>query len=207
MRSSALLPSRRCTSLLLSLVLVFLAAPPLAAQRGALTLSQSLDGLVGQAATILRGHVVSARVEPHPQFTNLYTIVVTLRVEKVLKGRAGTTFTFRQYIWDIRDRFDAAGYKKGQHLLLLMNPPSRYGLSSPAGLEQGRFRILTDNQGNQYALNGHANAGLFRSMTARLEKQGLKLRPALAAMIQQHRAGPVQLDELEELIGAVGGGR
>ncbi len=180
--------------------LALLLVSPLAAQRGALTLPRSLDQLVDQAATIIRGHVVSARVERHPTLTNLHTIVVTLRVQQTLKGQAGQTFTFRQYIWDVRDRFDAAGYRKGQHLLLLMNPPTRYGLSSPAGLGQGRFRILRDAQGREYALNGHANAGLFRQMAPRLEKRGLPLPPAMARMVTQHRAGPVQLDELQDLI-------
>ena len=180
--------------------LTLLLASPLAAQRGALTLPRSLDQLVDQAATIIRGHVVSARVERHPTLTNLHTIVVTLRVQQTFKGQAGQTFTFRQYIWDVRDRFDAAGYRKGQHLLLLMNPPTRYGLSSPAGLGQGRFRILVDRQGREYALNGHANAGLFRQMSQRLEKSGRTLQPSLAQLADQHRSGPVQLDDLQNFI-------
>ena len=185
--------------------LTLLLASPLAAQRGALTLPRSLDQLVDQAATIIRGHVVSARVERHPTLTNLHTIVVTLRVHQTFKGQAGQTFTFRQYIWDVRDRYDAAGYRKGQHLLLLMNPPTRYGLSSPAGLGQGRFRILVDRQGREYALNGHANAGLFRQMSQRLKKSGRTLQPSLAQLADQHRSGPVQLDDLQNLIRTLAG--
>ena len=124
----------RRASLALGLVLFGLtSARPLLAQRGALTRSRNLGELVSQSAVILRGHVVSVRAEPHPELTNLWTIVVTLRVREVLKGDAGPTFTFRQFIWDIRDRYDAAGYRKGQELLLLMNPTTRYGLSSPVG--------------------------------------------------------------------------
>jgi hypothetical protein len=41
---------------------------------------------VQRAGTIVRGNVVSATVEPHPQFPNLQTVVVTLSVSKVLKG-------------------------------------------------------------------------------------------------------------------------
>ncbi len=185
--------------------LTLLLASPLAAQRGALTLPRSLDQLVDQAAIIIRGHVVSARVERHPTLTNLHTIVVTLRVHQTFKGQAGQTFTFRQYIWDVRDRYDAAGYRKGQHLLLLMNPPTRYGLSSPAGLGQGRFRILVDRQGREYALNGHANAGLFRQMAPRLEKRGRTLQPSLAQLADQHRSGPVQLDDLQNFIRTLAG--
>ena len=175
--------------------------PPAAhAQRAAITLPRHLGQLVDQAATILRGYVLLARVEPHPELTNLYTVVVTLRVQETLKGSAEQTFTFRQYIWDIRDRYDTAGYRKGQHLLLLLNRPSEYGLSSPAGLEQGRFRILRDPQGNEVAVNAHGNAGLFRNLPAHLSQKGVQLSPRLSSLVAQQRAGPVSLDDLRELI-------
>ena len=45
--------------------------------------------------------VVSVRMEKHPELTNLDTVVVTLRVRETLKGQAGETFTFRQYVWDL----------------------------------------------------------------------------------------------------------
>jgi len=91
---------------------------PLSAQRGAITLPQNLNELVDEAAVIVRGQVLSARVEPHPDLKGLFTVVATLRVDETLKGNPGPIFTFRQFIWDVRDRYDAAGYRKGQHLLL-----------------------------------------------------------------------------------------
>jgi hypothetical protein len=151
--------TRAAWRVFLTLALPFVLSSPLYAQRGALTRSRNLGELVSQSAVILRGNVISARAEPHPDLTNLWTVVVTLQVRETLKGEAGPTFTFRQFIWDIRDRYDAAGYRKGQDLLLLMNPPTRYGLSSPAGLEQGRFRIQRDGAGRETAVNGHGNAG------------------------------------------------
>src|SRR5688572_16742314 len=118
-------------------ILLFVAAcvatAPAFAQRGAMTVPRNLDQLTDRAADILRGTVVKAHVEKHPQLTNLDTVVVTLRVRETLKGQASGTYSFRQYIWDVRDRYDNAGYRKGQDLLLLMIAPSRYGLSSPAG--------------------------------------------------------------------------
>jgi len=191
--------ARAC--LALGLVLLGLtSARPLLAQRGALTRSRNLGELVSQSAVILRGHVVSVRAEPHPELSNLWTIVVTLRVREVLKGDAGPTFTFRQFIWDIRDRYDAAGYRKGQQLLLLMNPVTRYGLSSPAGLEQGRFRIRRDRDGRELAVNGHGNANLFRDLQQQLTRKRIELAPQAANLIQQHPSGPLPLDGLRDMI-------
>ena len=117
---------------------------PLAAQRGHLTVSRNLDFLVSQAATIVEGSVVGWSVAKHERFTNLDILSVTIQVKDVLKGEAGETLTFRQHISDIRDRWDGAGYRKGQKVLLLINQVNRYGLTSTSGVQQGRFRIRRD---------------------------------------------------------------
>jgi hypothetical protein len=149
--------SLRAASLLTLLLLVSTGQ----AQRGAMTLPRSLEQITQQADLIVQGSIVSVKVEPHPQFHNLRTVLVTFAVEDALKGKAGKTLQFRQFIWDSRDRGDSAGYRKGQQLLLMLNRPSEYGLTSPVGLEQGRFEISRDATGNLIAVNGRGNAGLL----------------------------------------------
>ena len=192
-------PWRRLAQAAGACLALLILSVPARGQRGALTRSRNLAQLVAQSAVIVRGYVVSARVEPHPDLQHLFTVVVTLRVAETLKGEAGRTFTFRQFIWDVRDRYDAAGYRKGQHLLLLMNPTTRYGLTSPAGLEQGRFRISRDAAGQESAVNGRGNAGLFRGLEQRLQSKRVNLGPRATALIQQQQAGPIALDDLREL--------
>jgi len=169
-----------------------------------MVLPRNLDQLTDRASDILRGTVVSARVEKHPELTNLDTVVVTLRVTETLKGGAAGTFTFRQYLWDIRDRWDAAGYRKGQDLLLLLNAPTRYGFTSPVGIEQGRFRIEPDGKGGLRALNGTGNARLFDGL-AGSPARGIALTPAGESLVAKHRKGPIELGQLEDLIRAYGG--
>lgn len=200
----------RCTTvrrMSLSLVIGSLLSSPASAQRGAVVLPQNLGDLVDEAAVIVRGQVVSARVEPHPDLQGLPTVVVTLRVAETLKGTTEATFTFRQFVWDVRDRSESRDYRKGDHLLLLLIKPSPYGLSSPAGLEQGRFRIELDSTGRQVAVNGHGNAGLFRELAPRLNAKGVALSPRLAAMVAQASPGAVPLDDLRELIRQMAGSK
>jgi hypothetical protein len=199
--SDPLAPKLRRGTLILAACL--LAAPALA-QRGAITLPRNLDQLTDRAADIVRGTVVEARVEKHPELTHLNTIVVTLRVRETLKGSAAGTFTFRQYIWDIRDSYDAAGYRKGQDVLLLMNAPTRYGLSSPAGMEQGRFRIQRDRAGREVAVNGTGNARLFAGLEDSVKK-GVPLTARQARLAAKHRSGPVEVSELTAMIRAYSG--
>ena len=173
------------------------------AQRGALTVQRNLDRLVDRSAVILRGQILSAHVEKHPELNALDTVVVTLRVLESLKGDAGKTFTFRQYVWDFRDSADTVGYRKGQEFLLLMIAPSRYGLSSPAGLEQGRFRIRRDAAGRATAVNAHGNARLLDGIAEQLAKEGKSVSPSLARTVESHQKGPIDLEELTSLIHAL----
>lgn len=172
----------------------------LQAQRGAVTQSRNLVQLVDQSERIVQGRVISARVERHPELRHLFTVVVSLRVEETLKGPAEDTVTFRQFIWDVRDRSDVAGYRKGQRLLLLLNPTTTYGLSSPAGLQQGRFRIGRDTDGNLVATNGLGNAALLRGLDQELPKRKVRLSQRLSTLVSSHRAGPIRADDLRDLI-------
>lgn len=130
----------------------------------------------------------------------MWTVLVTLRVEESLKGSVGEQFTFRQFIWDARDRATTAGYRKGQSLLLLMNRTTPYGLTSPRGLGQGRFQLTRDRTGKQWAVNEYRNAGLFRGLEEELPRRGIRLPKPLATLVAEHRAGPVLRDDLLELI-------
>ena len=190
---------KRAFLLLSVLGLALLASAPAAAQRGAITVSRNLSQLTDRAGIIVRGNVISAKVEKHPELGG-HTIVVTLRVKKTLKGQVGDTFVFRQYIWDIRDRYDAAGYQKGQEVLLMMLTPNRYGLTSPAGMDQGRFRILRNREGKEVAVNGVGNFKLFHGMEAQVQAKAARLSPQLAKMLQEKRARPVPVQDLELLI-------
>jgi hypothetical protein len=176
------------------------AASAAVAQHGALTVPRNLERLVAGSADIVRGRVLTARVEKHPELTNLDTLVVTLKLSETIKGEARGTYTFRQYLWDLRDVRDAAGYYKGQEYVLLMNAPSRYGLTSPVGMEQGKFRVVHDGAGRALAVNGRSNAFLMRGVDTELAKGGRVLPEVSANLVSKHQQGPIPVDDLVRLI-------
>ncbi len=135
---------------------------PAVAQRGAITVPRNLDELTDGAQDIIRGTVTDARVEKHPELDNLTPSWSRFACARRSRARRASTYTFRQYIWDLRDRSDVAGYRKGQELLLLMNGSSRYGLTSPVGLEQGRFRIQRDRSGREIAIERRGQCAAVR---------------------------------------------
>lgn len=189
-----------CAGVLAVAVACLALAAPAAGQRGFLTQPMNLAELVDRAAIIVRGSVIESRVEKHPELSSIWMAVITLRVDEALKGSPGKTYTYRQFLWDARDREDAAGYKKGGEVLLLLTQPSEYGLSAPVGIEQGRFTLTTDALGAKHAVNGAGNAGLFRNLPTDLARKGVEVSPQVAAMVAGTQSGPVAWDELRALI-------
>jgi hypothetical protein len=192
---------RRSVVLLVLLALV----SPAPAQRGAMVAPMDLGAMVDEAGIIIRGHIVQTRYEKHPELKNLDTLVITVRVAETLKGSVGETYTFRQFIWDIRDRNDHAGYKKGQEVLFLLLAANENGLSSPSGLDQGKFRIERNARGEAMATNGWGNRELFKNVPSRLKTKGAQISArAMQAATRQTR-GPVLLDDLREIIRGLAG--
>jgi len=159
----------------------------------------TLPELTQRAAIIVQGRVIEARYEGHPDYPHVSTVLVTLQVEQMLRGPARQLFSFRQYIPPLEAEKGKRGYAVGQRLLLFLPQPSRYGLSSPLGREQGRFRILRDRQGNELVQNGFGNAGLFKTLPEAAAKAGVSLSPSQLRLASVKR-GPVPLEEFLTLV-------
>jgi hypothetical protein len=188
----------------LLVVLSFLPwAPPASTQSDALTLPRNLAQLVDESELIVQGRVTSVTLEPHAQLNNLQTVVVTLQVEETLKGAAPASYTFRQAAIGRREQQQMMGYRVGQRLLLTLIRPSFYGLSSPAGMQQGRFSIAAGPNGKLHASNGVSNAGLFRGLETQLQASGTHISPEIHGMIAQQKTEPLPLDQLKILIRSI----
>lgn len=171
----------------------------LSGQATALTLPQNLSELVGQSQLVVQGWVRQVAVAPHPTLRNLMTLVVTVQVEDTFKGSAPANYTFRQAVIDRRDLESKLDYRPGEHVVLFLIKPSTYGLSSPAGLEQGRFRISTTKQGKLVAINRVGNAGLFRGIPEEVQ-QDSSLKPSTRSLLSKPNPGPIDLQQLKTIV-------
>jgi len=190
----------RTLAILTLYICALLSALPSSAQSNAITLPRNLGELVLESETVVQGWVTSVTLEPHTQLRNLVSVVVAMRVEDTLKGSATNSYTFRQAVIDRKDLREKLGYRTGQHLLMILYKTSQFGLTSPAGMEQGRFRIESASSGKQMATNGFGNAGLFRGLDSQLKARSLQLEPEIQAMILNPGVGPASLDQLKSLI-------
>jgi len=161
--------------LLLTLVMAA-ASLPLRAQF--LTRQVNLAYLARRADVVVQGRVANVRYEGLPGYPNIPTVVVTVQVERMLRGPEGGQYTFRQWLLGREMYRGKGGYMAGQRLLLFLPSPSQYGLSSPLGREQGLFRIAPDARGQETIANGYGNAGLFKGVAEHAEENGAPLDEA-----------------------------
>ena len=148
---------------------------------------------------IVQGSVLRVRYENHPEFTNIPTVEVTLEVENMLRGPSGPTYTFREALIGVKSRNVKQGYKIGQRLMLFLPFPSRYGFSSPVGIEQGRFHIIRLPTGEENIVNEIGNAGLFKDIENTAFMAGISLSPKHKRLAEK-KQGPVSLEEFTALV-------
>ena len=137
-----------------------------------------LGGLVGNADKVFRGTVISK--EPgmvRAGGGDLPTVIYTLRVEDPIKGnfgagKAGQVITIETLgnlkaapangPYERLSGFDAyLDLSVGSDYVLFTTRPSRIGLSTTVGLNQGLFRVFANAQGREMTANGVDNSGLF----------------------------------------------
>ena len=192
-------PDRGRGARLLGLAIVLAMAWAAQAQGQFLYRQVALPELSQRAPIIVQGRVVEARYEPHPNYPHVATVLVTLRVEQMLRGPGEQQFSFRELILSPQAARGKRGYLAGQRLLLFLPEPSRYGLSSPLGGEQGRFHIWRDQRGNELVENEFRNAGLFKNLAEAATRAGVSLSPQQARLAGVAR-GPVPLEELVPVV-------
>jgi hypothetical protein len=170
------------------------------AQEGARVKQLNLEQLANQSALIVRARVLETRSEKHPTLPNTDTLLVKVQVLEDLKGTVDPIYSFRIFVFDATDVGKDLGYRPGNQMVLFLPAPSRYGFSSPVGLEQGRFRVDHDTAGNETVVNDLGNVGLFSGMEQRLQSMRGNVPEAARVAALQHRAGPIRYQDLRQLI-------
>jgi hypothetical protein len=120
-----------------------------------------LTYLVRRADVIVQGRVVEVLNESLPGYPNIQTVKVTLQIDKMMRGPQGSKYTFREILIGLRSREGRKIYRVGQQVLLFLPAQTSKGLSSPIGLEQGRFHITRNPAGKSVIANETGHAGLF----------------------------------------------
>ena len=174
--------------LVVALFVTWLFAGSLQAQRGAIVRPTPLNELSERADRIVHVHVISARIEPLEKYQHFSSVVVTVSVEDTLKGPAAKQITFRQLIWDARDRYDLAGYRKGREFLMFLLNPNADGLSGTVGLDQGRMEVMHEASGETVVHPKLPSRMLLRGAQEAAARKGTSLPQSLRIAAQTDRS-------------------
>jgi hypothetical protein len=157
------LPGRRAAA---ALVVALCCLSPLLASR---VRTVNLEEMTGRAERILAGRCVEVAIVHEPEL-GLDVAHVTLEVDRSLKGDATGSLTLRMLAGDSEPRQhpgvgEVPGFVPGEEVILFLYGESRLGLTSPVGLGQGKFTVLTNKEGREIAVNGLGTAPLFRRLS------------------------------------------
>jgi hypothetical protein len=158
-----------------------------------------LDEIIDASVLAFEGTCIGTESRRDPQ-TGWIVTLTTFTVDDVLKGAAGSTLTIKQIGGeDAREgvRQVVHGipqFKPGESYVVFMPQASASGLSSPIGLEQGRYFVDGGAQQRQVG-----NGRDFKELTARMAPGAL---PSAASASMQ-ASGPVLklgLDAFKDLV-------
>jgi hypothetical protein len=199
MRNRVLIYIRKLPALLLPALILasILIASPLEAQF--LVLPVDLTYLARRADVIVHGRVVDVVNEGMPGYANIPTVKVTLQVENMMRGPKEDTYIFREVSMGIRARMGRKVYRSGQELLLFLTAPSKLGLSSPVGIEQGRFHVTHNPREDPLVVNEQSNIGLFKNVAQSASLAGRPLTESQLRIASSEK-GPVPLNEFVSIV-------
>ena len=159
-----------------------------------------LDEIVADAAIVFQGKCIDNRTEREPN-TNFVVTYTTFEVQDVLKGQVGATHVIKQIGGHLSGEtmsFHVEGvpsFTIGENYVVFLAGVSSAGFSSPIGLNQGRFNVISRPAGLQVT-----NGRDFKEMTAGIPAQQV---PQAAMMMLQQAPGSVRhlgLDDFKQLV-------
>jgi hypothetical protein len=129
----------------------------------------NLEEMTGRAERILSARCVDYAVVHNPEL-GFDVAHVTLQVDSSLKGAVDSSLTLRMLAggadsWGGSGVTEIPGFAPGEKVILFLYGESRLGLTSPVGLGQGKFTVLTNKEGREIAVNGFGTASLFRHLS------------------------------------------
>jgi hypothetical protein len=186
------------SSIIFLLSVIIFSTPALEAQF--LTLPVNLSYLSQRADIIVQGRITDVLYENLPGYANIPTVKVSLEVENMLRGPEGSTYTFREVLVGLKSGEGTKTYRVGQRIMVFLPAPSRYGLSSPVGLAQGRFLIARNPDGEDTIVNEMNNAGLFEDMDTTAYGAAMQLSRGPVRDSKKAGQGPVRLDGFVALV-------
>ena len=143
-------------------VMILLAVPLASASQ---VRSLNLEEITQRAARVFSGRCLETHDELDARL-GLKVSVATFRVDQGVKGiDGGSTVTVRMLLGETSSPVATPRFRKDEDVILFLYGESALGLTSPVGMGQGRFQLISDKLGHRLAINSFGNANLFRGLS------------------------------------------
>ncbi len=132
------------------------------------TIPLNLEQLVREAGVIVDAEVVNVE-SGRDQESGLIVTWVTLNVHENFYGSQGKRITFKQYGGDAEGLANypvhLPRYSKGERTILFLYKPSKVGMQSPVGMQQGKFIVQKTGTSKTRIKNLTLNPSLFKGLS------------------------------------------
>jgi len=155
----------------------------------------SLEQLSTRATLIFYGEVVGNQVKQDEQSGYIATFT-EFKVIDLIKGNVGKTHTIKQIGGDLKDRnmslriHGVPRFQVGNNYVVFLPTKSKLGFSSPLGLHQGSFSVLTIN--NEQVIS-NSRSQVNQPQTRQLEQTSKAVQVPLAVSVD--RPSQARLDD------------
>lgn len=171
-------------------------------------LQLNLEQLTGLSEKVFDGRCVDIQQETDARGRNVQK--VTFDVIEMLKGEPSAQITFRQ-IGLVDGGSDIGGgvkiegldrdlprYQLGEEAVVFLSAPGSSGLTTPVGLEQGKFAVV-ETDGAKTVVNGAGNRGLFIGADKSLKMKAMAVTSTDRALIRTN-GGALPYDTLVSFV-------
>ncbi len=112
-------------------------------------LNLNIEQLTNDASVVFNGRCISNQVE-FDSTTNFVVTYTTFEILESIKGTSSLTHTIKQIGGNLPDRElqtnwpGVPSFIVGNEYVVFLPPVSKLGFSTPVGMDQGKFNVLTD---------------------------------------------------------------
>jgi hypothetical protein len=148
----------------LAIILLLLTTQSALSQR---TVRVNIERMVSQAGIIIHGTVIN--VESKNDNSNILSTFVTIDVKENFYGASQSPITIKMLGGSSKARTiklaEMPKFSVGEEIVGMFYAPSRLGFSSPVGMGQGKFSVVTDAKTNTVvAKNSFNNKNIFTNL-------------------------------------------
>ena len=160
----------------------------------------NLEDITSSAQHIFAGRCAGSESRYDAE-TGREVVFVKFTVTQMIKGEDVDEITFKMSKVAV-DIGNAPTFTGGDEVILFLYERSSLGFTSPVGLAQGTFSVLSSSTGEKVVVNGNNNSNLFQGIdTTKYAKRaaGSSFLAALDRVVP-HQSGPVNYQTFITLV-------